>query len=60
MHVSFLMGVFILTGYMTTNGIAGSYGNCFLLFKNLIPGAGGRWEGGTKGGDICIPMADFC
>ena len=19
---------------------------------------GGRWEGGSKGGDICIPMAD--
>ena len=23
-------------------------------------GWGGRWEGGSKGGDICIPMADSC
>ena len=21
---------------------------------------GGRWEGGSKGRDICIPMADSC
>jgi len=21
---------------------------------------GGRWEKGSKGGDICIPMADSC
>ena len=21
---------------------------------------GGRWEGGSKGGDIWIPMADSC
>ena len=20
----------------------------------------GKWEGGSKGGDICIPMADSC
>ena len=20
----------------------------------------GRWEGGSKGGNICIPMADSC
>ena len=23
-------------------------------------GWGGRWEGSSKGGDICIPMADSC
>ena len=23
-------------------------------------GWGGRWEGGSKEGDICIPMADSC
>ena len=23
-------------------------------------GWGGRWEGGSKGGDICIPMVDSC
>ena len=23
-------------------------------------GWGGRWEGGSKGGDICIPTADSC
>jgi len=20
----------------------------------------GRWEGGSRGGDTCIPMADLC
>ena len=23
-------------------------------------GWGGRWEGSSKGGDICVPMADSC
>jgi len=23
-------------------------------------GWGGRWKGGSKGGDICIPIADSC
>ena len=23
-------------------------------------GGGGRWEGGSKGGNICIPVADSC
>ena len=23
-------------------------------------GWGGRWEGGSEGGEICIPMADSC
>ena len=23
-------------------------------------GWGGRWEGGSKGGDICISMSDSC
>ena len=30
------------------------------LYQPRGVGWGGRWEGGTKGGDICIPMADSC
>ena len=41
-HVSFLTGVFILTGYMTTNGVAGSYGNCLFFFKLHTGEGGGR------------------
>ena len=30
------------------------------LYQPRGVGWGGRWEGGQKGGDICIPMADSC
>ena len=43
---------------MTTNRIAGSYGNYFVLF--LTPYRAGRWEGGSKGEDICILFAAVC
>ena len=34
-HVSFLMGVVIFTGFKPSSGIAGSYGNCiFNLLGN--------------------------
>ena len=28
------------------------------LYQPSRVGWGERWEGGSKGGDICIPMAD--
>ena len=28
------------------------------LYQPRGVGWGGRWAGGSKGGDICIPMAD--
>ena len=28
------------------------------LYQPTGVGWGGRWEGGSKGGDICIPVAD--
>ena len=28
------------------------------LYQPRGMGWGGSWEGGSKGGDICIPMAD--
>ena len=42
-HVSFLTGVFIFTGYILSSEIAGSYGNCIFslfvcLFLNSILG----------------------
>ena len=30
------------------------------LYQPRGVGWGERWEGGSKGGDICIPMADSC
>ena len=30
------------------------------LYQPRGVGWGRRWEGGSKGGDICIPMADSC
>ena len=30
------------------------------LYQPRGVGWGGRWEWGSKGGDICIPMADSC
>ena len=30
------------------------------LYRPRRVGWGWRWEGGSKGGDICIPMADSC
>ena len=30
------------------------------LYQARGVGWGRRWEGGLKGGDICIPMADSC
>ena len=30
------------------------------LYQPRGVGWGGRWEGGSKGGDICIPVADSC
>ena len=29
-----------------------------VLYQLREVGWGGRWEGGSKRGDICIPMAD--
>ena len=29
-----------------------------VLYQSTGVGWGGRWEGGSKGRDICIPMAD--
>ena len=28
------------------------------LYKHRGMGRGGRWEGGSKRGDICLPVAD--
>ena len=30
------------------------------LYQPRGVGCGGRWEGGSKGRDICTPMADPC
>ena len=30
------------------------------LYQPRGVGWGGRWEGGSKGGDTCVPMADSC
>ena len=30
------------------------------LYQPRGVGWGGRWEGGSRGGDICISMADSC
>ena len=30
------------------------------LYQPTGVGWGGRWEGGSKGRDICIPMANSC
>ena len=30
------------------------------LYQPRGVGWGGGWEGGSKGRDICIPMADSC
>ena len=30
------------------------------LYQPRGMGWGGRWEGGSKGRDICTPMADLC
>ena len=30
------------------------------LYQPRGVGWGGRWEGGSEGGAICIPMADSC
>ena len=30
------------------------------LYQPRRMGWGGRWEGDSKGRDICIPMADSC
>ena len=30
------------------------------LYQPIGVERGGRWEGVSKGGDICIPMADSC
>ena len=30
------------------------------LYQPRGVGWGGRWEGGSKGGYMCIPMADSC
>ena len=30
------------------------------LYQSRRVGWGGRWEGGSKGRDICIPMTDSC
>ena len=30
------------------------------LYHSKGVGWGGRWEGGSKGGDICLPMTDSC
>ena len=30
------------------------------LYQSRGVGWGRRWEGGSKGGDICMPMADSC
>ena len=30
------------------------------LYQPRWVGWGGRWEGGLKGGDMCIPMVDSC
>ena len=30
------------------------------LYQSRRVGWGGRWEGGSKGGDIYIPMDDSC
>ena len=30
------------------------------LYQPRGVGWGGRWEGGSKGEDICLPMADSC
>ena len=31
-----------------------------VLYQSRGVGWGGRWEGGSKGRDICIPMGDSC
>ena len=30
------------------------------LYQSKGVGWGGRWEGGSKGGDIFLPMTDSC
>ena len=44
------MGIFCMTQETQTG----------TLYQPRGVGWGERWEGGSEGGEICIPMADSC
>ena len=50
-----------ITMYKIANGnlLYGSGNSTGALYQPRGMGWGRRWEGGSKGGDICIPMADY-